>query len=960
MRISPPVLLIALLCAVVGFGFNSNSPSTGGGGGGAPVVNPPGGQNNYLPIDNPTFTGLLSGPTATLTTSLTLPGSQSWTNTGIATLSLNLPAGQTWTNAGISMPATLGIQTGAINLINTAAPALLFNGTPMGGTCTGTDFVNAISASGIPSCSTPAGGGGGLPTPVSVANGGLGQGAAPAIADILVASSATEYLPVPMSGDVTVTAAGVTTVNRTLFAPFTNPAGGQNNYAPINAPAFTGTTTMVAAQVANTLSAPTFSSGAITVTTGGILMMAGSAALYFNGVAPGGTCPAGQVVTSISNTIIPTCAAPTVPAGSVTDAMLANAYSGVGACTGGDFVTALNRNAAPTCAAPPGVGTFAPITNPAGGQNNYAPIAAPTFTGAVTAVTLNLTGAAPSLTFSGTPMGGACPAGEFVSTLSNTGVPTCTTPAAGNFAPLANPAGGQNNYPPTASPTFTGTVTAPTINVTTQYELNGTVFGGACPANEFVTAISAGVIPTCAAGGGGGPTLPLSIANGGTGAGTAPTAAQILIAASATVFTPQTVGGDATLAATGALTVHSVNGQAGPFLTGAAGSITDAMLAGAYSGVGACAAGSVATTLVRNAAPTCTSIATLGAPLFAPITVVGTTPPATPVNGQLWFDSTNLQTYIWYTDPTSSQWVAVVNIGAGVWAPFTNPAGGQNNYAPLASPTLTGTTTVTNLTATAIGIGQAAGAAPLAITRNTPGTPANIVVTQSAAGSQSLLDLINDLGNHTYLSNNGSTWPSGTFPYQAPNTTTLESTGAALNLAIGSGLNPINFWAGTNRVAAITQTGLNVLAGDLLYQGTQVGGFTMVLTGSGGGNYSTASSAYVPVDGAGRLTYTITLPVRSILQILVTASAFNTVNTQPACLGIEDTSGMLKVLYTSGSTWTGAALQYETLGDGNAHTYQLAFAACGGSGTAEIANGNNLERPTMTITMRPDSGFDAN
>ena len=703
MRISPPVLLIALLCAVVGFGFNSNSPSTGGGGGGAPVVNPPGGQNNYLPIDNPTFTGLLSGPTATLTTSLTMPGSQSWTNTGIATLGLTLPAGQTWTNAGISMPATLGIQTGAINLINTASPALLFNGTPMGGTCTGVEFVNAISASGIPSCSTPAGGGGGLPTPVSVANGGLGQGAAPAIADILVASSATEYQPVPMSGDVTVTPAGVTTVNRTLFAPFTNPAGGQNNYAPINAPTFTGLTIMSQAQVANTLSAPTFSSGTITVNTGGILMLAGTAAMYFNGIAPGGTCPAGQVVTSISNTIIPTCAAPTVPAGSITDAMLANAYSGVGACTAGDFVTALNRNAAPTCAAPPGVGTFAPLTNPAGGQNNYAPVAAPTFTGAVTAVTLNLTGAAPSLTFGGTPMGGACPPGEFVSTLSNTGVPTCTTPAAGNFAPLANPAGGQNNYPPTASPTFTGTVTAPTINVTTQYQLNGTVFGGACPANEFVTAISAGVIPTCAAGGGGGPTLPLSIANGGTGAGVAPTAAQILIAASATIYTPQTVGGDATLAVTGALTVHSVNGQAGPFLTGAAGSITDAMLAGAYSGVGACAAGAVATTLVRNAAPTCTSIATLGAPLFAPITVVGTTPPATPVNGQLWFDSTNLQTYIWYTDPTSSQWVAVVNIGAGVWAPFTNPAGGQNNYAPLASPTFTGTTTVANLTGATTG-----------------------------------------------------------------------------------------------------------------------------------------------------------------------------------------------------------------------------------------------------------------
>ena len=33
----------------------------------------------------------------------------------------------------------------------------------------------------------------------------------------------------------------------------------------------------------------------------------------------------------------------------VTDAMLANPYSGVGACAAGKVVTALARNAAPTC-----------------------------------------------------------------------------------------------------------------------------------------------------------------------------------------------------------------------------------------------------------------------------------------------------------------------------------------------------------------------------------------------------------------------------------------------------------------------------------------------------------------------------------------------------------------------------------------------------------------------------------
>ena len=70
----------------------------------------------------------------------------------------------------------------------------------------------------------------------------------------------------------------------------------------------------------------------------------------------------------------------------------------------------------------PPAGPFAPQVNPAGGVNNYAPLAAPNFTGVVS-------------------IGGV--------------------PLTGLFAPLTNPANGQNNYAPLASPTFTGTVTMP-------------------------------------------------------------------------------------------------------------------------------------------------------------------------------------------------------------------------------------------------------------------------------------------------------------------------------------------------------------------------------------------------------------------------------------------------------------------------------------------------------------------
>ena len=241
----------------------------------APLVNPPGGQNNYLPINNPTWTGTMSAP-----------GSQSWTNAGIVVLSVTLPAGQIINNMGATLTT--------LNLTGTTNP-LTFNGVPMGGTCTGNDFVNAISARGVPTCATPAGGGegGGIPVPVSIANGGLGQGATPTVGDILVAATTTTYVP---------------TDPTTLFPPMVNPTGGQNNYAPLASPTFTGASYMASLQVGNTLTAATLSAGTITVNNAGILMLAGSAQLYFNGVPPGGTCPAGQFVTAISSTVIPTCA----------------------------------------------------------------------------------------------------------------------------------------------------------------------------------------------------------------------------------------------------------------------------------------------------------------------------------------------------------------------------------------------------------------------------------------------------------------------------------------------------------------------------------------------------------------------------------------------------------------------------------------------------------------------------
>lgn len=204
----------------------------------------------------------------------------------------------------------------------------------------------------------------------------------------------------------------------------------------------------------------------------------------------------------------------------------------------------------------------------------------------------------------------------------------------GAGAPSTNPPGGTGNYAPIASPIFTGSVTAPTLNLTgtsPALTFGGVAVGGACAANSYATSLSTSLVPTCSAitSGNGiiftGGTIsivsPVSVANGGLGSvAITPAAGMIPVALNATNYVARTISGDATLSSTGVLTVASVNGQAGPFITASAGSVTDAQLANAYSGVGACAAGSVATTLTRNAAPTCTAIGTVGGGVFLPLT----------------------------------------------------------------------------------------------------------------------------------------------------------------------------------------------------------------------------------------------------------------------------------------------------------------------------------------------------
>jgi hypothetical protein len=55
-----------------------------------------------------------------------------------------------------------------------------------------------------------------------------------------------------------------------------------------------------------------------------------------------------------------------------------------------------------------------------------------------------------------------------------------------------------------------------------------------------------------------------------------------------------------------------------------------------------------------------------GPPGTTALIQVQDTPPTYPQPGQLWFDSSNPQLYVWYVDPTSAQWVIATAYAGGL------------------------------------------------------------------------------------------------------------------------------------------------------------------------------------------------------------------------------------------------------------------------------------------------------
>lgn len=66
-------------------------------------------------------------------------------------------------------------------------------------------------------------------------------------------------------------------------------------------------------------------------------------------------------------------------------------------------------------------------------------------------------------------------------------------------------------------------------------------------------------------------------------------------------------------------------------------------------------------------------------------TTIGVTPPSAPQAGDLWWDSNSAQTFIWYVDGTSAQWVISVNHPGGIPAGVAGAPGYSGDERGLES-----------------------------------------------------------------------------------------------------------------------------------------------------------------------------------------------------------------------------------------------------------------------------------
>ena len=507
------------------------------------------------------------------------------------------------------------------------------NGITPGGTCTSPQFVQVISASGVPTCATPASGGvpNGAPpqivgysatntgeaetlsgdatltragansytiavtktggtafsalataaVPLSVANGGRGSSTAPAVGQIDVASSTTAFTPVTMSGDATITSAGVITVTKTSGTAFTGLATATIPLSVANGGI--GATSLAAANIVTQTGA---------ITAGNCVKWQTTTSITDAGATCGsGTGGVTSVGLSGGTTGLTVTGSPITTSGTMTlggTLAIANGGTGSGTLAGANIAVFSGTITAGNCVKWLTTTTVTDAGSACGtGGGGGAAIFTHTLT-AGTSATLLVNSTSPAI-----DVNYETPTGNF----------TATTPAAASMGD------GQQIYlrSHNTGTAYTVGFTAGT-GVTLRSLVDTGAVGAACPApatgdtwyrfqwdNALTTLTLLGcgpepggtiftppdgstwtstgltlatastfTLPDSSTWTSSGPTLhsALSVANGGEGNATAPTAGQFRVAASATSVPPVTMSGDATLTSTGAITVTKTSGTA--------------------------------------------------------------------------------------------------------------------------------------------------------------------------------------------------------------------------------------------------------------------------------------------------------------------------------------------------------------------------------------------------------------
>jgi len=236
-------------------------------------------------------------------------------------------------------------------------------------------------------------------------------------------------------------------------------------------------------------------------------------------------------------------------------------------------------------------------------------------------------------------------------------------------------------------------------------------------------------------------TSPLEIVSGGTGNATAPTATQILIAQSATAYTPQTVNGDGTLTTAGLLTVTKLGGQ---------------------TPGGTCTAGQFVTQIDPHGIPIC----------------------ALPTGGS-GYPNGNPPMIAGYALSNTSE-AETVSGGVGNCTFSRTGANAYQlscpGYAPLASPTFSGTVTIPTLSVTGTGtLGTGSVTGNLSVGGNLSVTGTSTFTGLMTTGSLTLGS------GKTLTFPDGSTWTNSGSNVVAASTVTLNNSAtAAMMLASGS------------------------------------------------------------------------------------------------------------------------------------------------------------------------------